>query len=108
MNKNQQRAEANKAELVERLGRTCVKEGANEVANKPVQALQFYRYSGRTQPNHGVYVPSICVVAQGAKEVNFGDERLRYDSSNYLLISLDVPVVSQVVEATLEISCIKT
>jgi hypothetical protein len=39
-------------------------------------------------------------VAQGAKAVQFGDERLRYDPTNYLIVSLDVPVVSQVVEAS--------
>jgi AraC-like DNA-binding protein len=102
MNRNEQRAKSNRDELVERLGAACIKEGANEAAAEPALGLQFYRYSGKTQPNHGVYVPSICVVAQGAKEVQFGDERLRYDPANYLLISLDVPVVSQVVEATPE------
>jgi AraC-like DNA-binding protein len=96
MNRNERRDKANREELVDRLGKTCTKEGANEAA----EGLQFYRYSKPSQPNHGVYEPSICVVAQGAKVVHFGNERLRYDSANYLLISLDVPVVSQVVEAT--------
>jgi AraC-like DNA-binding protein len=98
MNIIERRVQANKDELLERLSKTCKKESANDVA----PGLQFFRYSNQTKPNHGVYVPSICVVAQGAKEVQFGDERLRYDPSNYLLISLDVPAVSQVVEASPE------
>ncbi len=96
MSKNDKRAEANREELVERLRNGCTSEGQNDV----VESLQFFRYSNPTQPKHGLYSPSMCVVAQGAKEVTLGEERLRYDTANYLLISLDVPVVSQVVDAT--------
>jgi AraC-like DNA-binding protein len=96
MNRNENRAQANREELVERLGRTCKKDAGTDVA----PGLQFYRYSHPTQPNHCVYQPSVVLIAQGAKEVQYGDERLRYDPYNYLLISLDVPAVSQVLEAT--------
>jgi AraC-like DNA-binding protein len=96
MNRKDQRIEANREELVERLGRRCTSDGANEIA----EGLNFYRYSRPTQPTHGLYLPSICVVAQGAKEVQLAEERFRYDSAHFILISLDVPVISQVVEAT--------
>jgi AraC-like DNA-binding protein len=98
MNHNDRRSKANREELIERLSTGCRSDGANEV----VESLQFYRYSSPTQPKHGLYSPSICVVAQGAKEVMFGEERLRYDPIHYLLISLDVPAMSHVVEATTE------
>ncbi|MBI2811448.1 MAG: AraC family transcriptional regulator [Candidatus Melainabacteria bacterium] len=98
MDQKDKRMEANREELVERLGASCKIEGTNDI----VDNLQFFRWSNPTQPKHGLYSPSMCVVAQGAKEVTFGEERLRYDPAHYLLISLDVPVVSQVVEATPE------
>lgn len=98
MDRNNRRIEANKEELVERLSSGCKNEGTNEI----VENLQFFRWSEPTQPKHGLYSPSMCVIAQGAKEVTFGEERLRYDPNNYLLISLDVPVVSQVVDASPE------
>jgi AraC-like DNA-binding protein len=41
-------------------------------------------------------------VAQGAKDVTIGDEQFRYDPAHFLLCSLDLPVVSQVVEASEE------
>jgi AraC-like DNA-binding protein len=46
--------------------------------------------------------PSICVVAQGAKRVIFGDEDLIYDARNYLLTSVNVPTLYQVVDASPE------
>jgi AraC-like DNA-binding protein len=96
MTSKDRRFEANQEELVEQLVTITKSEGQNSV----VDSLQCYRWSNPTQPNHGLYSPSMCVIAQGAKEVSFGDERLRYDPNNYLLCSLDLPVVSQVVEAT--------
>ncbi|MBS1956699.1 MAG: AraC family transcriptional regulator [Cyanobacteria bacterium SZAS-4] len=98
MDKKNKRTDAYREELVERLANGCKFEGTNDI----VESLQFFRWSEPTQPKHGLYSPSMCVVAQGAKEVTFGEERLRYDPAHYLLISLDVPVVSQVVEATPE------
>ncbi|CAN5551565.1 AraC family transcriptional regulator [soil metagenome] len=98
MTRNDRRVVANGEELVERIASTCKNEGQNDI----VESMQFFRYPTPTQPKHVLYSPSICVIAQGAKQVTFGEERLRYDPANYLLISLDVPVVSHVVEATPE------
>ncbi|MBS2003335.1 MAG: AraC family transcriptional regulator [Candidatus Obscuribacterales bacterium] len=96
MNAKNSRFDANQKELVEKLAALTVEEGTNCV----VDNLECYRWSNPTAPKHGLYSPSMCVIAQGAKEVTFGEERLRYDPANYLLISMDIPVVSQVVEAT--------
>lgn len=98
MNRTDVRSQSNRDELVELLSAGCKSEGTNQI----VDNLQFFKWNSPTQRNHGLYLPSICVIAQGAKEVQFGDERLRYDPSNYLLTSLDSPVTSQVVEATTE------
>jgi AraC-like DNA-binding protein len=55
-----------------------------------------------TGPRYGVNEPSFCVIAQGAKEVFLGDERYRYDASHYLLVSVGLPVVSHIIEASKE------
>ncbi len=96
MSSEDPRGAANRKELVEILARSCTAEGANEMA----EGLNFYKHTVLTPPFHGVYSPSICIIAQGAKEVQMGEDKFRYDPANYLLCSLDVPVVSQVVEAT--------
>ena len=96
MSSEDPRGAANRKELVEILARRCTEEGTNEMA----EGLNFYKHTVLTPPFHGVYSPSICIIAQGAKEVQMGDDKFRYDPANYLLCSLDVPVVSQVVEAS--------
>jgi AraC-like DNA-binding protein len=96
MNQNDQRAKANREELASRMARLCTNEGRNAA----VDGLQLFRHSNVTQPTHGLYSPSICVIAQGAKEVLLGEERFRYDPAHFILASLDVPVVTQVVEAS--------
>jgi AraC-like DNA-binding protein len=51
---------------------------------------------------HSVMEPSFCVIAQGSKEVLLGDNRYTYDPFNYLLAALELPRVSQVLEASKE------
>jgi AraC-like DNA-binding protein len=47
-----------------------------------------------------VYEPSLCLVAQGAKEVLLADETYRLDPAQSLLVSVDLPVAARVVEAS--------
>jgi AraC-like DNA-binding protein len=42
------------------------------------------------------------VIAQGSKEVLLGDSRYRYDPAHYLLATVELPVVGQVLEASAE------
>jgi AraC-like DNA-binding protein len=44
--------------------------------------------------------PSLCIVAQGAKEIFLADEVYRYDPAHSLLVSVDLPISARVVEAT--------
>ncbi|MBS1834925.1 MAG: AraC family transcriptional regulator [Acidobacteria bacterium] len=55
-----------------------------------------------TEPMNGTYEPSVAVVAQGRKRVTVGSSSLVYDTSHFLLTSLDLPIVGQVVEASEE------
>jgi len=49
---------------------------------------------------HGVSKPAFCVIAQGSKEVFLGEHRYQYDPAHYLLTTVELPVVSQVLEAS--------
>ena len=42
------------------------------------------------------------MIAQGSKEVFLGDDRYQYDPAHYLLATAELPVVSQVIEASQE------
>jgi AraC-like DNA-binding protein len=46
--------------------------------------------------------PAFCVIAQGSKEVFLGEDRYQYDPAHYLLVTVELPVVGQVLEASQE------
>lgn len=51
-------------------------------------------------PFESVYKPSICIVAQGAKLSTLAGQSYRYDSSAYFITSVQLPVASNIVEAS--------
>ncbi len=55
-----------------------------------------------TQQIHTVYPTAFCVIAQGSKTVLLGDEVFRYDPGHYLISTVELPVISQVAEASEE------
>jgi AraC-like DNA-binding protein len=48
----------------------------------------------------------VTVIAQGRKRVDLGRTRFIYGESQYLLTSVDLPIVSQIVEASAETPCL--
>jgi hypothetical protein len=48
-----------------------------------IPGLNFSHYIEPTQPKSGIYEPSICLVAQGAKRVYFGGDSYVYDAHHY-------------------------
>src|SRR5579859_6583328 len=93
-----QRVQANREELVERIARAVREDGTIQ----PLQGMHLSRSSLALKPLHSVLDPSVCVIAQGSNEVLLGDSRYRYDPSHYLLATVELPRVSQVLEASKE------
>ena len=62
--------------------------------------MLLVRRTAPTAPCSGTYSPGVIVVAQGSKRVNLGQTTFLYDQSRFLLTSIDLPIVSQVVEAS--------
>jgi AraC-like DNA-binding protein len=91
-------AQTHKQELVERVTRVIRDDGRVEA----LPGLFLNRSSIPTKPAHGVSEPSFCVIAQGSKEIFVGKERYQYDPDHYLLTTVELPVVSQVLEASKE------
>jgi AraC-like DNA-binding protein len=92
------RMQANRGELVERIARSTPKDGKVEL----LKGLRLNRASSPTELVHGVSYPAFCVIAQGSKEVFLGDDRFQYDPMHYLLATAELPIVSQVIEASQE------
>jgi AraC-like DNA-binding protein len=92
------RIQAKREELVERIGRVLSEDGVIQ----PLQGLFLFRYSAPRGPMHSVVEPAVNVIAQGSKEVLLGESRYRYDPSRYLLTTIDLPRISQILEASRE------
>ena len=71
-------------------------------AANPMQGLHLQRSSLPMVSVHDLYGPALCIIAQGSKEVLVGDNRYRHDPAHYLLITVELPVVSWVLEASKE------
>lgn len=74
--------------------------GSSELLTTPIPGLFLYRRTAPTPPCPVTYQPSLAVIAQGRKRVELGRAAIIYDSSRYLLSTLDLPVTSRVIEAT--------
>src|SRR6266550_4997142 len=85
------------AKLAAAIERQAAADGAYDTA---VPALRLSRFSAPSDLVAFVYEPSLCVVAQGAKEVLLADETYRLDPAGSLLVSVDLPVAARVVEAS--------
>jgi AraC-like DNA-binding protein len=66
----------------------------------PIERVTLVRSSTVTMPMPNVYRPLLCLVAQGRKEVTLGDRAFRYAPGRYGIVTHDLPVTGQVVEAT--------
>lgn len=64
--------------------------------------LSLHRRDEPTEPASYMYEPSICVVAQGAKRVMLGDDVYVYDAHHFLITSVDLPAVWQIITASQE------
>lgn len=69
----------------------------------PIPGLTLYRRTTRTDCYPATYEPSFNVFVQGKKRITLGGKTYLCDGSTFLLSSLDLPVVSQIVEASDEV-----
>jgi AraC-like DNA-binding protein len=86
-------------ELAALVGRLVEADGVHETA---IPRLALIRSCQPTEPLHVLHEPALCIIVQGRKQVMLGSQVYRYDRSQYLVVSVDLPVIGQVVEATAE------
>jgi AraC-like DNA-binding protein len=65
-----------------------------------IGGMNIVRSFETRMPMRQVYRPGLCIVLQGAKEIFFGEETLRYGVMECLAIGLDLPASGRVVEAS--------
>jgi AraC-like DNA-binding protein len=86
-----------RAELARKIARFM---GPAEKRVTEIPGLMLARRTGPTAPCSLTYEPSVAVIAQGRKRVELGRSIFVYDASRFLLTSVDLPVVSRVLEAS--------
>lgn len=84
-------------QLADRIARHAPETGMIGTA---VPRLSLIRVERPTAPIPSVYEASVCLIAQGSKRVSLGDHSVVYDASRYLLVSMDLPLVGHILEAS--------
>ncbi|UXH78259.1 AraC family transcriptional regulator [Roseateles amylovorans] len=87
------------ARLVEILSRHATAEGMQRTA---IPGVSVVRAQSPTLPMPVLYQPTLCLIAQGRKQVMLGRTAYVYHPAKYLLASIDLPVTGAVIEASEE------
>ncbi|OLU23648.1 AraC family transcriptional regulator [Pseudomonas sp. PA15(2017)] len=85
--------------LVEIIARHTPGDGIRPTA---IAGVSLVRSCTPTVPMPVVYEPTLCLIVQGRKRVTAGATTYVYDAANYLIASVDVPVMGSVIEASEE------
>ena len=96
---NKSSAESLRTDLAGLLERRTGSDGRHDTV---IPELKLYRFSNPTEPTYFLQEPAVYVVVQGRKQVTVGDETYIYDQSRYLAVSVDLPAVGNVFEASPE------
>jgi AraC-like DNA-binding protein len=77
--------------------------GQQEHRATDIPGVTLHRRVAPTNPCSMTYQPSVTVMAQGRKRVDLGSTTFIYGESRYLLTAVDLPIISQVTEASEEV-----
>jgi AraC-like DNA-binding protein len=92
---------------IEALGKSIARwTDKNNIIETAISSLLLYHHDEPSQPRNVMYEPSICLVAQGAKRALLGDETYVYDTRHFLIASVHLPTMVQIVEASQEKPCL--
>jgi len=92
-------ARSRRVELARKIARHIPLDGLRDTE---VRGLALYRRSAPTPCASAAYEPRLVVFVQGQKRINVGSTTYLCDESTFLLTSIDLPVVSQVIKASPE------
>ncbi|MER2015678.1 AraC family transcriptional regulator [Pseudomonas simiae] len=73
---------------------------SNGFHSTPLKGVTLVRSDSPTVPMPVVYEPTLCYIVQGRKQVLVGTTTYVYDAANYLVASVDIPVMGSVIEAS--------
>jgi len=92
------RSEPHAAHLARLIAAYAPHDGSFELRIPGLHASRFSRINGECV--HALRLPSLCIVAQGAKTVIVGQEVYEYDASRMIVFSVALPVAAQITQAS--------
>ncbi|MFH4462911.1 AraC family transcriptional regulator [Vibrio diabolicus] len=89
------------ASAIEKLAKHIEKwaNGTNQYDTE-IPGLRFSRWATPTPPTSYTHNPSICLIAQGRKRVLLGEDSFVYDANHFLISSVDLPIIANIIEAS--------
>ncbi|HSI50030.1 MAG TPA: AraC family transcriptional regulator [Ideonella sp.] len=94
--------DAQYAELTERLARFTEQAGEEGPCETQIEGFSCHRRTAGAATSFGAQWPCFGMVLQGRKSLTVGNEVYHYGVGDYLLMSVDLPVVSRILEASPE------
>ena len=65
-----------------------------------IEGLAILRSDHERRPKHLIFKPALCITVQGAKWAIFGDKRFDYRAGQALVVSVEMPALGTVAEAS--------
>ena len=65
-----------------------------------IDGLTILRSDHEKQPAHVIHRPALCITLQGAKWALFGQKRIDYRAGQAMMVSVDLPMLGRVAEAS--------
>ncbi len=65
-----------------------------------IEGVTILRSDHERRPNHLIHKPALCIVVQGAKWAIFGNKRFDYRAGQALVVSVEMPALGRVAEAS--------
>lgn len=76
-------------------------QGKHQVATA-IPGLELHRWESPTEPHSYMFSPHLCLIAQGTKQILLGEEAYIYDAKSFVVSSVELPLVSKIMEASPE------
>lgn len=65
-----------------------------------IPGVNLSHWKSPTPPTSYTHKSSICLIAQGKKRVLLGEESFVYDANHFLISSVDLPIIANIMEAS--------
>ncbi len=90
--------------MIERLARILADNCRNDgVTETDVPRVHILRSVTPTEAVPILHKPAVCFVAQGRKQTTLADQAYLYEPMKFLIVSVDLPIAGQILEASPEI-----